>query len=134
MCLDSPLENVKNKQAMQNSWTVNVGSSDDKAFSSLCGSTTFFGWTSGAPVGKVGAIFKGTGTATLNFGNCFTQGTTKVTLNNVQLGIAGASQKNVPINFNFKVGDQLSIEEHNGGIIIINSLKIQCPGEWTFIN
>ena len=129
-CPDSGLQNVQNRAAMTPAgWILDVDP-DTTNYAGHCGSSTFWGYKVGAPIGRVSAVFKGFGSATLNFGMCYVGGTTKVYLNNLLIGSAAANQKSVGlVPFNYKPGDTLKLEEEGGGIIIINSLQIACGGK-----
>ena len=132
-CLDAGLENVQTLTAMEmNGWTTDINNGDTAynnwIYSSLCGDSTFWGYNYLWPIGSVSAVFKGSGKARLNFGACSLYGTTKVYLNNRQIGIAQKRKLDVVTNFQYKKGDILKLEEEGMGIIKINSLKLACTG------
>ena len=74
----------------------------------------------------VSATFEGSGTATLDFGNCYTHGITRVYLNSKIIGSALPNTISVTTNIKYKPGDVLKITEEDMGIIKINSLKLTC--------
>ena len=125
-CVDHALQNVRNRNDMVvGGWTINAPDQSNAWAKDCGGYNTFWGYTNGSPVGYVSAIFKGSGIATLNFGNCWKKGITKVYLNGQVVGSAGPFQSSVVARFNYKSGDNLKIAEENMGIIKINSLKLE---------
>ena len=94
---------------------------------SACGDTGWYGFTHPG-TGKVSATFAGTGTATLDYGNCYTGGSTNTFLNDSLIDVAGNNTPSKQITFDFSPGDVLVIVEA-GGIIKLNSLTIQCRGQ-----
>ena len=115
-----------------NGWTFSSdirseGISADKAILDACGSETWYGW-GGSGNGKVSATFVGSGTATLDYGNCWIHGTVNVYLNGV---ILATSQKKSPsqiTTFTFSPSDVLSVEESGHAVIKLNSLMVKCRG------
>ena len=111
----------------------------DYAFS--CGGyETFWGFQY-PDIGYVKASFKGSGTGTLDFGNCYTKGKTRVYLNNHPIaevdtgGHFSVGGKSEVISFNYKKGDVLKITEEEVGIIKINSLKLEaCKEKGNYIS
>ena len=117
-------------------WIVFVKADPNKAYGAkrFCGNETFWGYKHGAGIGYVQATFKGPGVGTLNFGNCYTRGKTRVYLNNRRIAEAGIGQKSEVVSFNYNKGDVLKITEEGAGIIKINSLKLdECKKEGNFI-
>ena len=92
----------------------------------ICGTTppTWYGYCSGSCVGSVSAVFQGSGTATLDFGNCHS-GTVQVFLNGDEIDSATRYVKNKTITFPFFIGDKLRVQETHA-IVKLNSLKIEC--------
>ena len=125
-CVDHALQNVRNRNDMEvGGWIINAPHQSNEWAKGCGGYNTFWGYTNAAPVGYVSATFKGSGIATLNFGNCWKKGITKVYLNGQVVGSAGPFQSSVVARFNYKSGDNLKIAEENMGIIKINSLKLE---------
>ena len=128
-CPDSGLQNLKNRAVMTSAgWVLDVDD-DMTNYAYYCGASTFWGYKFGWPIGRVSAVFKGVGRAVLDFGECYYKGVTKVYLNDMQLGTALTNQKSEIIDFKYKPGDTLKLEEEGVGIIIINSLIITCAGK-----
>ena len=88
---------------------------------------------------NVSAIFKGTGTAELNFGNCGISRKTKdkskdrpreshvwVYRNEKKIGGAWPALLDTSIKFPYKPGDKLTIEATGFGIMQLNSLVLEC--------
>ena len=101
-------------------------------FASICKEVTYYAFiydrgSSNRGDGKLSTTFQGSGRATLDFGNCYYNGEVVVHLNNVQIGSALPLQKSIVVEFDYKPGDTLAIQEINYGIIAINSLKL-CGG------
>ena len=106
-------------------WIIHAPGQDN-AFAAMCGGfNTFWAYTYGTPVGYVEATFKGSGIATLNFGNCYHHGITKVYLNGQPISSAGPNHSSVVTRFNYKSGDILKVAEENMAIVKINSLKLE---------
>ena len=110
-------------------WNLDVDP-DTKTYGSVCGSSTFWGYRYGNPIGKVQASFHGSGTAKLIFGQCYTspQAVTNVYLNDVKIKNAATDDGEVTVTFDYKPGDTLRLEEVNTGIIKISSLVLTCKG------
>ena len=131
-CVDSGLQNVENRQTMKTGgWNVDGAPDQDAKFATLCNKPdTFWGYDYGSAVGYVEATFIGSGKGTLDFGNCYSSGETKVFLNDVEIDKAGANEKSKVITFDYNCGDTLKLTEEPIGIIKVNSLKLaECTSE-----
>ena len=107
-------------------WVVDGAPEHAYQYAEFCGGLkTFYGYKYASAVGFVKATFKGSGTGTLDFGNCYFTGVTKVYLNNSPIGIANSNEKSVVISFDYQKGDVLKITEEGIGILRINSLKLR---------
>ena len=107
-------------------WLVDGAPDQDNMFAAGCGGyETFWGYLYGYAIGKVSAIFKGSGNAVIDFGSCFSNGVTKVYLNGNEIGSASANQQSVVANFTYKAGDNLTVTEEQVGIMKINSLHLE---------
>lgn len=94
-------------------------------FASICKEVTYYAFIYGnRGDGKLSTTFQGSGNAKLDFGNCLNNGEVVVHLNNVQIGTALPLQKSIVIEFDYKPGDTLAIQEIKYGIIAINSLEL----------
>ena len=113
-------------------WEFNVDVSMKEAEIPNCGGETWFGWTGFEPVGSIKMVLEGYGLATMNFGNCYTQGVVNVYLNGDLLSSASANVKNKIVKFSFSNGDVLNITEEYG-IIKLNYFEIMCPGKYYVI-
>jgi len=102
-CVDHALQNVRNRNDMvAGGWTIDA---PHDGYAKYCGGyNTFWGYKNGSPDGYVAAIFKGSGIATLNFGNCWEGGITKVYLNGQAISSAGPYQSSMVARFNYKIG------------------------------
>ena len=99
---------------------------------SNCGDKTWYGYNN-IGHGDVRATFSGTGTATLDFGNCHpSRGETNVLLmSGDNIRTLDTAEKNTPskqIMFDFSPGEVLLIGEADG-VIKLNSLTLNCKGE-----
>ena len=110
-----------------NGWIFNTSHSDMVWGKSHCGEGSWFGFHSNAAYGSVSTTFKGSGTATLSFGNCWTSLAYKVSvmLNEEVKSEAKGKIMEKEVTFPFNEGDHLVIKE-DGAIIKINSLNITC--------
>ena len=122
-CIDSTLQNVRNIKEMEvGGWNVDGVPDNNDNLPENC-----------VP-GFVTATFKGSGRGTLDFGNCFTRGFTKVYLNGTLISSAGKNQKSKVVNFKYNKGDVLKINEEKTGIIKINSFKLEgCEKEGNIV-
>ena len=81
-CLDAELSNIESKLSMEeNGWIFHVSHSDTALYSDRCGINGWFGFYAGSYVGKVSATFKESVTATLEYGNCWSDKEVDVYLN-----------------------------------------------------
>ena len=110
-------------------WRVDGAPEHESDYAWYCASNSFWGYKYHSAIGFVEATFKGSGRATLDFGNCYDQGgVVKVYLNADEIGEAAESEFSKVISFNYSRGDVLNITEEykgEGGIIKINSLKLE---------
>ena len=111
-------------------WRVDGAPEHSNVYAIYCDvPNTFWGYKYHSATGFVEATFKGSGRATLEFGNCYHKGgVVKVYLNADEIGVATKLEKSKVINFNYSRGDVLNITEEykgEGGIIKINSLKLE---------
>ena len=128
--MDSALETVTSRQAMkEGGWRVDGAREDSIGFALYCVLTDSFWGYNLDTTGFVEATFNGSGRATIDFGNCYDKGgVVKVYLNAVVIGEAEKLELSKVISFNYSRGDVLNITEEfkrNGGIIKINSLKLE---------
>ena len=128
-CLDRGLSLLTSKQVMhENGWIFDVAESMPFRYTAKCSKNSWFGFTGDNPVGFVSTIFKGSGKATLNYGNCYSTGVVKVYVNNFLRSKASANVKHKMVTFEYSKGDVLKILEINTAIIKLNSLELDCRG------
>ena len=114
----------------KNGWILEPSTQDSMnpgrkvEFSQVCGNDTWYGYADGDTVGSVQPTFEGNGKATLDFGNCQSQGYVKVFLNGVEISRANAMTPTVQVIFEYSKGDTLLIKELKSSIIKINSLNL----------
>ena len=118
---------------IKNGWNVDIGYSNTNDWSSEypinCGAQTFYGYHGDQKVGSVSTVFKGSGNATLIFGNCYKEGYVEVLLNEKQLMQAN-QEKYKTLAFNYNPGDELKIREVNTAIIKLYYFGITgCEGK-----
>ena len=129
---DKKLENLRDANVMEdNGWKIHCNKKVVSAFSQrekdLCGSETWFGSQRNNAIGWVNATFVGSGTATLNFGNCWKEGNVWVYLNDKELSNVSNGTPTKEITFSYSESDILGIKEDNA-IIKLNSLKLKRTG------
>ena len=126
---DDKLTDFSSAMAMEkNGWKLNIRHSMDSAYSEKCGMDTWFGYNYGEKVGSVQTTFKGTGKATLNFGNCYRSGWVKVYLNGKEISRANGNTPRKEVEFRYSKDDILRIKEVNVAIIKLNSLELYHKG------
>lgn len=125
---DLRLTDVSSRSNMERSgWSFNTNNDKRVEYKDSCGvHDTWYGYKYPGD-GSVTATFTGSGTATLDYGNCHTVGCVIVYLNGE---IQDITYKNTPskeITFDFSPNDVLLLSETEGETIIkLNSLKITC--------
>ena len=100
---------MKNEAEMiTNGWIICINNGHTEAanlnYKKRCSSFKsegFWGYSYGCPIGEAKAQFEGFGKATLSFGNCHWEGTTKVYLNNKIIKTSGSNQSEV-VSFEYK--------------------------------
>ena len=139
-CVDSALQWVQNIFSMDRAgWKINVETDLSKhsrpnACSNFKGNfgSTFRGYKHGSTSnGTLTTKFKGSGRASLDFGNCgiFSRSVIDVFLNDNWVGSANATENSTEINFYYESQDELKIFSNtNNEIMIINSLELLCNG------
>ena len=92
--------------------------------------THWYGWGCGNTVGSISTILKGTGTASLYYGNCWNEGNVNVYVNNekVSYSTPGVTQVyKIPYND----GDELKLTDEDGNSIInIVDITFTCKGNY----
>ena len=133
---DFGLTDLTSRVEMENSgWTFtpninNKGSGAGlEAILKACSAGTWYGWA-GSGNGKTSATFVGSGRATLDYGNCWISGTVNVYLNDVIIATSPINSPSQTITFHFSSNDVLSVEEVGFGVIKINSLVVNCRGNY----
>ena len=114
---------MKNLTIMKNGGWIDNGIVFPIDYAFSCGGyETFWGFQY-PDIGYVKASFKGSGTGTLDFGNCYDKGETRVYLNNQSIAEADPLHTSEIIRFSYKKGDVLKITEERA-IIKLNSFKL----------
>ena len=131
-CRDSLLGELTSKNVMiNNGWTVDVTDDNTNTDFDSCDKNTFFGYKDGDQVGQVSTIFRGTGRATLVFGNCWSTGYLSVYINGTEIGRAYGNTK-ASVRFSYSKGDALRIKEFNSAIIALYSFAIDGCGKFKY--
>ena len=130
---DKKLEDLSSATDMQKNgwvWSSNVRVNDlnylgpDKYSDCSRYDKTWYGYANGAAIGTISATFHGSGSAVLNYGNCYFQGQVVVSLNGKEISRVGGFVFDKEISFNFAKGDILELKEINIAIIKLNTFKI----------
>ena len=66
----------------------------------------------------------GSGHAKIDFGNCYTDGVSKLFLDGNEIASAGASQASVIKEFDYTDGSELKLTEEGSGVISFNFFKV----------
>jgi len=83
---------------------------------------TFF--KSGSPSCHIKTTLNGSGRAKIDFGNCFTEGVSKLFLDGNEIASAGASEANIVKEFDYTDGSELKLTEEQTGVISFNSFGV----------
>ena len=143
VCWDSKLNDFSSQETMEmNGWAFdNIGQYVETANRnglSSCGRDSWYGWrTPGFKgIASISVVFLGTGSATINFENCFGTGIIDVTLidsqNNskIQKIAKAEAMESATSSFDFQRGMTLKLSTGSpsteSGVIKIRSLKISC--------
>ena len=119
------------------SFSSNIETGNWQSVYDRCGNDALIFWGKKEESGSVMATFSGTGSATLEYGNCGLQGTVTVYLNNNVIHTAAKNSKNPKdpnnsfsnkIYFSFSPNDVLKLEDTDAGAIRIISLDLRCQG------
>ena len=117
---------------VENGWSADVDYSNgkdwNKAHEQDCSTETFYGYRGGNLVGSVSANFKGSGRGTLSYGNCYKTGYVSVSINGIEISRSTSNSQDV-VNFQYRRGDILKIEEYDTAIIKLYSLELQEGGK-----
>ena len=135
-CSDTDLGFLSSKSVMEgNGWNVDVEYSNENDWNSIenCSLVTFYGYSPNEIVGTVSANFKGSGEATLAYGNCFRTGYVLVSLNDLELGRVDSNSR-ANVTFDFSEGDILRIEEFESARIKLYRLTFEGCGKLLFLN
>ena len=138
-CIDGRFTQLSSKSDMlKNGWMVDITDSNGQdrsptrdIFEEKCKTDTFYGYNGGDEVGRVSATFKGTGKAILSYGNCFSTGYVKVSLNDSEEGRSSPYQNDL-VTIQYRKGDVLKIEEIDTAIIKLYYLVLQDCGKLYF--
>ena len=119
----------------KNGWVFDILHHEDKDFKSSCGSSdTWFGYSKAGIQSKdsgdglLSATFSGSGTVTLDYGNCHSNGKVTVYFNGILQDIASNKSPSQRISLDYSPSDVLLLKETDEGIIKLNSLRLSCKG------
>jgi len=91
----------------------------DEDMSQECGNgKNWFGWSGADNVGSAKTTLNGDGVATLEFGNCWSEGSVNVYLNDVLIASATGRQYRKLIKFSFSDGATLEIKDEGGNSVV----------------
>ena len=115
-----------------NGWTFDTNYDEPDDYKSSCDmQNTWYGFKYPG-VGTVTSTFTGSGTATLDYGNCHTKGDVNVYLNGELKDVASMNTPSKQITLNFSPNDVLLLSETGETIIKLNSLSLNCNNGKTF--
>ena len=81
-------------------------------------------FASGSHTCFIKTTLHGSGHAKIDFGNCYTDGVSKLFLDGNEIASAGANQANVVKEFDFTDGSELKLTEEGSGVIGFNFFKV----------
>ena len=119
------------------SFSSNIETGNWQSVYDRCANDALIFWGKKEESGSVMAKFSGTGSATLDYGNCGLQGTVTVYLKNNVIHTAAKNSKDPKdpknsfsnkIYFSFSPNDVLKLEDTDAGAIRIISLDLRCQG------
>ena len=96
----------------------------------VCGmdGSTWYGWGCGNKAGSITTLLRGSGVATLHYGNCGDSGKVNVYLNGTKILSSPPGRKSLQ-SFDYYDGNELKITDEEGnGIIQIISITFACKG------
>ena len=122
-----------------NGWIISTNrpsSGDNIQYHDICGKSntqnakianTWYGWAMQDDVGIISASLKGSGDATLRYGNCYLYGTVTVYLDNVEISRAGPGEIH-DVSFPYNHGSILKLQEDEG-IIKLHQFNWNCSSK-----
>ena len=118
---------------VRNGWIVNVdysnGEDPHEGKEGSCKSGQFYGYNLKYGIGRVSAIFKGSGKANLRYSDCFNAGWVTVSLNGLEIDSTEIDQKRIEtVTFQYEKGDFLELKEFNRAYIELYSLDLYDGG------
>lgn len=118
---------------VRNGWNVDVdysnGEDPHEGKGSSCKSGQFYGYNLKYGIGRVSAIFKGSGKANLRYSDCFNAGWVTVSLNGLEIDSTEIDQKRIEtVTFQYEKGDFLELKEFNRAYIELYSLDLYDGG------
>ena len=81
-------------------------------------------FASGSHTCFIKTTLHGSGHAKIDFGNCYTDGVSKLFLDGNEIASAGANQASVVKEFDFTDGAELKLTEEGSGVIGFNFFKV----------
>ena len=110
---------------ISNGWTINVDKDNVNDPYKTCDSDRFHGWMTDDENGDISATFKGFGTMTVTFSNCYKRGSVLLILNNEERGRAREQNVNQTIMFSYQPNDVLKIKEIDRAMIQLRSIIVK---------
>jgi hypothetical protein len=120
-------EQLTNRATMQgNGWSfTSFTGTDALTGMQSCPSGSFNGYAGGSQVATASKTLTTAGTATLTYGNCWTNGQTKVYLNGAEIGSASSRTNAETVSFDITPSAVLSVKDATGNAVIsMTSLQI----------
>ena len=96
-----------------------------------CTATAWHGYGNEGKVATLSKVLRGSGAATLDFGNCWNAGKTNVYLNGKLLDSAGPKTASKTVLFGYKDGDKLELRDEEGNAVLMTSKLTLCAAART---
>ena len=94
-----------------------------------CIGAKWYGWSADSQVGALTAMLQGWGEVTLEYGNCWNQGSVNVYLDGALESTATAGIKDKTVTFAFTSGSILSIKDEDGNsVVMLKAITFSCTG------
>ena len=115
---------------MSNGWNFDftaANATDNNAGNQCALHKKWFGYSGGDEVGTLSATMKGSGEATIDFGNCWNAGVVNLYLDDTKLATASVGQKSIVFKFSYTHGSVLKLKDEEGNAIVsFNSIRFSC--------
>ena len=90
--------------------------------------SSWYGFANGNAVGTLSVVLPGSGSGTVDFGNCHTSGTVVLYINDQSVASAPVGTHSLVAHITFVAGDTLRLSDEDTTIIRLNSIQLNCEG------